>query len=156
MAVQAMTRLSERWLDEVLLAGTALNSVGGTFFLEQFTLPDGLGDVAIMEVGIAGFSLATVNPAAKLGLWSDVRSSDGATIVDILGTAEWFQVSADEVRSYLSPDPLVLLRQGELLSFVGPELDTNAAPTGDLRVLVKATRIRAVEQELKRPIRLVR
>lgn len=155
MAVTASAIIAERWLDEVLITGTIPNVLGGTFFLESFTSPPGVGDLAIMEVGATAFALATINPAAKLGSWLDIRSADGATVVDILGTAEWLTVTSDEMRAYWSPDPLVLWRQNEIITITGPELDTNASPTGDLRLFVKAVRVRPVEGA-PGPIQLVR
>lgn len=156
MATTVMTRLSERWLDEVLLHGRIVNTIGAAF-AEFFRLPEGIGDVAIMEAQIDAFNIASLPASiADWGLIAQVVSSDETTTLDILGNPKLLQTGTLRLGAYISPDPLVLWRAAERVLIQGPELDDDAAPTGDLDVFIKVVRIPQAEQETKRPIRLVR
>lgn len=156
MAIATIPLTAQRWLDEVMFSQDVVNSVGGTFFSEQFRLPVGEGDVAIMEMLVTGFSLATVVVLpADIATAISVLSADALTVVDFVGVYPFYRVSSDEVRAYASPDPLVLWRQGELLTVNGPELDINVTPTGDLNVTVKCVRVRPGEPS-RGAIQLVR
>lgn len=155
MAITNLALLSERWLDEIVMFGSIVNTAG-TDINEQFRAPAGLGDLAIMEAIATGLSLATpvaadTNPAAFV----DILSSDAATVLDIVGVFRWFPVASTSVSAYLSPDPLVLWREGELIRIVSPELDTNATPTGDMNLVVKAVRVRPQAGAVA-PMKLVR
>lgn len=151
-----MIILSERWLDEVMLQGQVLNVDGA--LAEFFTLPAGLGDVAIMEAEAAWSDILTaVALTVSLAARARVITASG-NVVDILGISEVKQVyDATQYGVYWSPDPLVLWRQDEQFAINSPEFDSNAAPTADLTVRIKAVRVRpTVGQEARRPIRLVR
>lgn len=157
MALTAMTLRSERWLDEVTVTGSIVN-VGGADVAELFSLPLGLGDVAIMEAIVVGSDIATVvagstNPSVRI----DILSPDGASAVDIVGVFRWWPIAVAAVAAYVSPDPLVLWKQDERLRISSVEFDTNASPTGDLSITVKCVRVRPIEvSEQPRPLRLVR
>jgi len=161
MTTTAATLTAERWLDEVIIRCGAPADTLGADFAEEFSLPPGLGDVAIMNVICIGSTIDS-EPAANVfpaGVEARIVSSDGTSTVDVVGAAQWFQtaVTATAIRmtAYLDPDALVLWRQSELLSFRAPELDDDATPTGDFVAIVKAVRVRPIEGAIG-PIRLVR
>lgn len=161
MAITAATLLSERWLDEVLIFGSIDNTVGATL-TEQFSLPAGIGDVAIMSVLVRMVNIATppVAAATARGVEVVVIQSGSQSTLDIVGTAEWVAASGDGiaftgVSAYVDPDALCLWRQNELLNIQTPEMDSNASPTGDLRVFAKCVRVRPIET-VGGPIQLVR
>lgn len=162
MATTAMVSSAERWLDEVLLLGS-INDVLGATMTENFSLPAGLGDVAIMSLLVRGTNIATVPGAATAarGCEAVIVSPDQATIVDYVGTSEWMArggtlAAFDSFSVSLDPDALTLWRQAELLVISSPEMDVNAAPTGDLRVYAKVVRVRPIEAPARGPVRLVR
>lgn len=125
---------------------------------DTLALPAGIGDVAIMECLVQGSSIATAVANLELsGAGITVQTAGGGNTVDIVGTeARWSLTSAAAAVLYVSPDPLVLWRQNELLSFTWRELDTNASPTVDYLFLVKCVRVRPIEAPARGPIRLVR
>lgn len=153
MATVQLTMVSERWLDEVVLQGQITDADGERN--DNYILPAGLGDVALMELMVDTGPLATVAPGFDL---MGVR----ATIVgqsfnnDIIGVERWTKIGASILSLYISPDPLVLWRQTEPLQLQHPEMDTNAAPTGEIVVRVKVVRVRPIESPARGPIRLVR
>lgn len=153
MATIVGTLAAERWLDEVLVKFTASNVDGDVDDFLQ--LPAGLGDVAVIEVNVQVFPLATVrtNPELAAVLARIVTASG---VVDIVGVENFQLYDNDGVAAYLSPDPLVLWRQDEYMRISWPELDTNAVPTGDTYVYVKAVRVRPIEAPASTQIQLVR
>lgn len=156
MADQALLHRSERWLDEVLLAGSKLNVDGDQ--ADTWIPPYGLGDLAIMEIGIDINTLATsVADPTAIGVRIGVVDAAGSSIVDIAGDAPFRRMAANRLEAYISPDPLVLVRQGEKIVIEFPEVDINATPTGDLAVYVKCVRVRpTVVAQNPGPIQLVR
>lgn len=153
MATWATTLQAERWLDEVVLAGTATDVVQADFS-ELFSLPAGLGDVAIMEIYVRATGLTT--PTANLelvGCSADVLSADGATTLDIVGIQRWSKLSATIYGTYFSPDPLVLWRQPEKLRLFSVDMEGGTA--GDLAVFAKCVRVRPIEVSAS-PLQLVR
>lgn len=160
MTAVVSTIASERWLDEVLLTGTAAADAGGADVSDTIALPAGLGDVAIMELMIDASPAATIVADAvlqNLGVRAAVISGDGSTTVDIVGVHRFYRQAAARAGCYISPDPLVLWRQGELLALTFPELDTNVSPTMDIAYKVKCVRVRPqIVSEQPQPLRLVR
>lgn len=156
MAVTQLSILSERWLDEVVLFGS-IDNVGGADMNESFILPAGIGDLAFMEGIVQGITQATAIALSTVpAVHMDVLSSDGATIVDIMGVFRWYQEYSTNVAAYISPDPLVLVRQSERIRILSPEIDSNVSPTADLRLVLKFVRVRPLEGTATGPIRLVR
>lgn len=148
---------SERWLDEVVVAGTSAN-IDGDFHVE-LSLPAGIGDLAIMEalLDVDAILTAATNLELQGIRWAIIDAA--GTTVDILGVTRWSQREAtnNAISTYLSPDPLVLWRQNERLSAKFREVDTNAAPTADLGIVVKTVRVRPLQvAERHQPLRLVR
>lgn len=146
----------ERWLDEVLLVCNFTN-IDGDFVL-HISPPAGFGDCAIMEVGLYAGPLATTLASPELyGGIVKILNPSGSTNVDILGVYNWTRgvPVLGYVGAYVSPDPLVLWRQGEILAIEGQEVDTNATPTVDFAVFAKVVRVRSVESA-PGPVRLVR
>jgi len=154
-----MTLNSERWLDEVVLRAQVLD-VAIASIAEEFTAPTSLGDLAIMSVLPAITNIGTVPVAATMprGVTVQVVSSDGATVVDYVGTSEWYASAGlaaafTKAHAIVDPDALCLWRAGEVLVLEAPEMDAGA--TGDLVLLVKAVRVRPMEGTASGPIRLV-
>lgn len=161
MAVTPATLLAERWLDEVIVLCSIDNTVGAQI-AENFTLPAGIGDVAILSVLARAVNIATVPGAATAPRGAEivVVSQDGSTTADVVGVAEWLAVGGslaafDQFSAHVDPEALCLWRQGEQLRISSPEMDVNAAPTGDLRLFVKCVRVKPVEAPAG-PIQLVR
>lgn len=140
----ALTLLSERWLDVVLLNGLAADG-GGADYNAAWTLPAGIGDLAFIEGWIQCRTIATVvaNPELLGCAWT-VRNP-ATSVVDIIGVSRWQKTLTSTLETYVSPDPLVLVRQNETIHLLFPELDTNGAPTGDVDVYFKMVRVRPVE-----------
>lgn len=161
MATTALTLSAERWLDEVILVG-AVADVGAATLQESFTLPSGLGDIAVMSSIVSIVSIATVPVAATIdrGFRLVLVSPDATSIVDVLGIGQWFATSGDgaaftRVDGIVDPDALMLWRQTDVLSLTSPEMDAGA--TGDLRIIIKAVRVRPIEAPMGQgPIQLVR
>lgn len=161
MATTAATLNAERWADIVIIKCTAPADVLGAPMSESFTVPAGLGDVAILSIlGIA--SAVDAIPATNLfpaGLEATVGSVGGGALVDIVGVAAWHRVgdtaTAQAFTCHIDPDALALWRQNELLSFRTVEVDSDATPTGDFTAYVKAVRVREPEI-MAGPIQLVR
>jgi len=160
VATTIATLNAERWLDEVLLSASVADA-GGATLSEDILLPAGLGDVAILSVEIRVTSIDALKAAAALpaGARASIISSDAALTVDVIGSTA-FLLTADGANAlagsaYLDPDALVLWRQSEILRVQTPELDSDATPTGDFSILIKAVRVRPIEGAVS-PIRLVR
>lgn len=149
--------LDERWLDEVLLGATGLADSAGADTVDTIILPEGIGDVALMEFGIYVSPIATMhaNPQ-NLGGVAFITNTGGGTFIDIVGQIEWRASAATRIWGYCSPDPLVLWRQHERLQLEYPELDTNAVPTGDVLYRIKVVRVRPQVDTHGAPLRLVR
>lgn len=163
MAVTACVLNSERWLDEVILRGNAPVDVGGATLSESFTLPANFGDAAILSILVAVSPIATVPVTATFprGVRALVFSADASSIVDIVGVGALYATGGDGaaftgVQGSIDPDAMTLWRQGELLNFAMPEMDANAAPTADLIVLVKCTRVGGKQVRREGPIQLTR
>lgn len=138
MATQPATLIAERWLDVIVLRAQTANV--GADLDDEITLPPGLGDVAILEIIYDFTSIATMVAAPEeLGAYARILSASG-NVVDFVSVGRFSKVSATEVTAWLSPDPLVLWRQNESLKIAVAELDTNASPTGDVTVYIKASR----------------
>lgn len=153
MTLRALTVASERWLDEVVLTTSFVS--GGADTNDTFSLPAGLGDVAIMEIELLVVSIATmVATPENLGVGALIQSAASGAI-DFAGVSNWRKVSASRVMAWISPDPLCLWRQDELLQLQFPELDTNAAPTETSVVYIKCVRVRPLEGAPRAAIRLV-
>lgn len=148
------TLTSERWLDQIILSGTYTNENGDHDL--TFLIPAGLGDIAILEIDVQALSVATMMANPELNAVRAYVVSAAGDAVDIVGTQRWSKVWTDRVATYLSPDPLVLVRQSERLKLSAAEVDTNASPTVDIVVTVKAVRVRPIEAPARGPIRLVR
>lgn len=162
MATTQATVLSERWLDQVIIICTLPADTAGAPMNENIRLPIGLSDVAIMSLH-ARASAVDVGPAAAYtvdaGLRAFVVSSDAATVVDPIGVAPWLltfsQPTNLEYSAFIDPMALVLWRQNELVQVTAPELDSDATPTGDFNVFIKAVRVRPIEGVARGPMRLV-
>jgi len=159
VADQTLAQRADRWNDIVILSKSVANidGQGGDFWL----LPAGIGDVAIMEVMVEFSQIDVVKTAyADAGVAGFVQNAARDTTVDFIGNAK-FTLKSDGANAlglsaYLSPDPLVLMRQDEVLLLQWPEVDTDATPTADVAVIVKAVRVRPLEGTVSGPIRLVR
>jgi len=157
MTAVAGTLRSERWLDEVLIAGQIAN-VDGDIAVE-LSLPPGIGDLAIIEALLDVDSIATLATNIELQAIRWVITNAAGTTVDIIGVTRWGQREATTIAisTYVSPDPLVLWRQGEILNAKFREVDTNLTPTGDLGIVAKCVRVRPVPaSDQPAPLRLVR
>lgn len=160
MAVTAMTIIAERWLDEVILNAQVLDNAGATI-AEDFTLPAGLGDVAIMSVTVGVFNITTAPtvPETPRGVQAFVLTPT-SQLVESIGVAPFVWIAGattvlTRVSAFLDPDALVLMRQNETIRLLAPEMDVDASPTGDLELIVKAVRVRPIEGAVKGPLRLV-
>lgn len=156
MTAFGLTLLSERWLDEVLLVGIGTPDSGAPIS-DTFSIPSGLGDVAIMCVELSVTTIDVLTADAQDG--ARITIVAGTSIVDLVGLAPFLTVSdtANALQRFalIVPDHLVLCRQGEVLSVVAPEQDTDATPTADWFIRVKAVRVRPKEG-VPSPLRLVR
>lgn len=159
MAAVTMTVAAERWLDEVILFGARTNLDGQV--ADQYSLPAGFGDCAIMTVLYTLSSIATVKVATSRpdAVVLQILSSDVVNTVDVVGTME-METDQDGAAAVMlsgqcDPDALVLWRQNEKLSVVHGELDINASPTMDSSLFVKVVRVRPQENPAS-PIQLVR
>lgn len=147
MAVTVLGVLAERWVDTVVLSAAVADAAGASM-VEDFTLPVGIGDVAIMSVHVLVTAVATAPLAGTVarGTQFVIRSPDGSSVVDLVGLAEWFQTAdvagAARFDAWCDPGALVLWRQGESLRLVSSEMDRDVAPTGDLNVRVKVVRVK--------------
>jgi len=160
VATTVLTLRAERWLDEVILFGAVADALGAALS-ENFALPPGLGDVALMNLEIRGHAIDVVSTGVTpvRGVRAFILSSDASAIVDNVGVEPWYltqdAANALELGCYMDPDALVLWRQNELLSLTSPEMDTDATPTGDIQVFAKCVRVRPIESAIG-PVRLVR
>lgn len=104
-------------------------------------MPAGFGDCLVEDVMVLVNGIATV-VADPFNLGVRAVAWDGINIVDHGGTARWVQVSATSVTARVWPEQPFLLRSGDSLIVSYSEVDTNASPTGDLTITVKARRLR--------------
>lgn len=153
MTTRALTLRAERWLDEVVLVGTGTLAAGEIF--DQWTLPAGLGDVAVMELQYSLALVATPITTASVEA-AGASIITGASNTDIIGIELFKKMGAASYSCYFSPDPLVLWRQMENLAIVHSDFDINASPTYTASILIKCVRIRTQEPADSAPIRLVR
>lgn len=154
MTLRALTLQSERWLDEAVFT-TSWTNVGADVN-DTFSLPSGSGEVAIMEIMVLVIDIATAVAPENLGIQALIQSAASGA-VDFAGMARFSKISATRVGAYISPDPLVIWKENELLQLQYPELDSNASPTDDHVVYVKTVRVRPQEDRgVRRPIQLVR
>lgn len=157
MATIAMTVAAERWLDEVVLVGSATNVDG--VIADQYTLPAGLGDVAIMWLEFTAAAIDVAATITSVSVLARIVSPDGATTVDIVGNGELRLINqtanALGMTATVDPDALVLWRQDEKLALFTAELDTDATPTADTQLRVKVVRVRPLEAPAT-PLQLVR
>lgn len=157
MAVIQLALAAERWRQEVLLYGTGPNGAGADWS-DTLHPPTTIGDLAIIEILISVETIATLVAPALLGCQANVVNTlGGNAVVDIIGSVRWQNHQALRASCYFSPDPLVLLRQGEAISIQSPELDSNASPTGDVYYYVKCVRVpmEAPAAPARGPIQLV-
>lgn len=153
MATVALTLLSERWLNELVFTGVRTNV--GADAADGYTLPAGIGDVALMEALLIVDQIATLVATPELlGCEWTIRNA-ASSITDIVGVSRFQKTTNLKLATYVSPDPLVQWKQDELLFLVYPELDTNVAPTDDHRIVVKCTRI-PLPEPAPGPVQLVR
>lgn len=150
---------AERWLDQLVLRATVAD-VAIADIAENFVAPAGLDDLAILSINVGITNVGTVPATATVarGAKAVILSQDGSSIVDLVSVEEFKAtggVAAAFTRfdAHLDPDALTLWRRGELIQVSAPEMDLGA--TGDLVVLVKAVRVRPIE-EAEQPIQLVR
>lgn len=153
MSETTMAIVSERWLDTVVLQAT-VNDIDGDRD-DTWLLPAQMSDVAIMEVVADAETLATIRVNMELAGARLVVINQANKVVDFVGITRWSIIRVADASAYWSPDPLVLWRQGEKLALRFPELDINVTPTGDLRLTVKAVRVKVL-QPLPETIQLVR
>lgn len=155
MATVVTTLKAERWLDEILIEGGVANATGVQ--ANDFSLPVGIGDVAIMSVDYRITGITTLPTITNLGVLMTVVSQPSGQPVDIIGSAPFRQVyegaAAIIVAAYLDPDALVLWRYGEYVQCATPIMDSGN--TGDIAVRFKCVRIRPVESA-PMPLQLVR
>lgn len=153
MAVVVMAIVAERWLDQVVLYGAAAEPAGD--IADQYTLPATLGDVGLIEAefNVSGIATAIASPTLR-GVRMAVTNVAGS-LLDIIGAESWIPVSSGKYAAYFSPDPIVLIRQGERLLVQHLDEDSSGAPTIVGELLLKVVRIKAVEVP-SAPIQLVR
>lgn len=156
MATLTGTVKAERWNDVVLIQAS---DPDGADTDSSNVIPNnfGIGDLAVMEIMVIALGITTMIADAvfaQIGMLVKVLSADGLTNIDIVGVEGFKKNSATAVAAYFSPDPLVLWRMGELLTFEGADLDTGT--TADFLYLVKAVRVRPIESAARGPVRLVR
>lgn len=149
------TLASERWLDEFIVLWSKSNVGADTS--DKLLMPAGVGDAALMELMVIVVDTATILADAVLaqtGLFVFVQTA--VSSVDFAGVAKFYRASATRLAAYLSPDPLVQVKSGEVLNIQYPELDTNASPTDDHSIYGKFVRVSSTERAVRGPIRLVR
>lgn len=158
MATTVLTLTAERWLDEVILTASVAD-VAGAAISESFLLPAGLGDVAIMCAYARIDNIDVLVDLTNLAAAAAIVTADSSTVVERLGPARWFETQdvANDLEAQCAWDPtaLVLWRQSEILNITSSEIDTDATPLGDLRIFVKAVRVRPVASAPAQ-VRLVR
>jgi hypothetical protein len=158
VATVATVQRAERWLDEVILEGAISNADGAQS--NDFGLPAGLGDVAILSAEYKVTAITTLPTLGTLAAGFAIVSQPGGQVVDLLGNAVFRQVyegaAVIQISAFIDPDALTLWRQGEYLQVATPEMDTNATPTGDPVLRVKCVKVRPIEGAVKGPLQLVR
>lgn len=154
MVALAMAVGEDRARGVTVLIGTVAN-VDGNQFLEA-ALPVGFGDVQILDIVVRADRLATLMVNAQQ-CGPAVVVTRGGVVVDSMGEKLWVRY-AEGINSCLSAkldfDRPVLWRQDEVLLVQFEEVDTNAAPTGDVTVIVAVERMRGRVKE-KEEFRLV-
>jgi len=142
MATTVMTVASER-LGRVSLVGATANVVDGDYG-EIYTLPAGFGDLFIERAFVTVSGIATLATTPEL-LGVAVSIVDAATsTLDWIGMARWQAYLTAGVCAYFDlTRQNVLFRQNEQAVVQSREMDTNASPTGDLRLYVTGIRLRA-------------
>lgn len=148
-----MTLISERWLDEVVLSGAISNIDGDQD--NEFVPPSGLPDLALMELLYFVLNVATKATITEFAARTMIVNAAGSA-VDIAGVDKFRSLGAARFGFYCSPDPLVLMRQGERLQIIHDELDTNATAAADVILYAKFVRVRNEERQPTGPIQLVR
>lgn len=151
-----MTLQSERWLDQLVVAGAQTDIDGDRN--DDYLLPGGVGDVAVMRIEVIASAAATILADASLanaGARAVIITAGGSAVVNLVALNEWMRTSATAMVCHIVPDSLALWRQDERLRIGFPELDTNGVPTLDLSVMVQVVRVRPIETPAG-PIQLVR
>lgn len=146
-------RMSDRWLDEVILQATVANV--GIDDEYRVLAPADEQDLAIMNAMVGVIQITTM--VASINDWGVVFTvlSAAPSVVDLGNTARFVKTSAAEAYCSLDPDALVLWRKGEKVALSIPEIDTNASPTGDVYIRFKCVRVRPIEGA-PLPLQLVR
>lgn len=156
MAEDRLSLSAERWLDQVMLTKSK-SAIDGDQ-ADTWLLPVGIGDVALMEMMVEVASIATlVGSVEMVGVQLMVLNAAADTVRDIAGVERWVRTGAATIAAYLSPDPLVLVRQDEKFLIRFGEVDTNVTPTGVLQIFAKVVRVKQVPAvEMIGGIQLVR
>lgn len=150
-----LTQISSRWNDIEMLQASVTDLNGD---LDQdYTLPAGFGDCAIMEIYVRAEGFATLITTPELvGVGARVLTTNSSAVVDIIGVSRWTRTGGALLAAYLSPDPLVLWRQNEVVRLQSWELDSDGAPTIDVHAHFKVVKVKPVESAALGPLQLVR
>lgn len=151
MADTTLAILSERELSMVTLRTPT--SFGQNIDGDQrnnMALPTGFGDLYLHRVSVYVTGIATMVASPEiLGLMFWLSTADGNES-DVMGFSRWQVIRAGELGSWfdLIEEP-ALWRESERLSVDFGEVDTNAAPTADLRVYAYVTRRRNIGAQVR-------
>jgi len=135
------TRVADRAAEQAVL-GWDFDNVDDDQGL-VLELPAGFGDCLILEgcIDVASIATAVALDGAIGCSWVMADTSDSIRR-DFLGCEQWYRSGSTRAVTRVSPDPLVVWKATEFIFVTFPELDSNATPTADLKVLVKVRRIR--------------
>lgn len=138
----ALVAYSDRAAEQVTLRATKadLNGDQGEFF----TLPSGFGDCLIIDASVKITAIATfmANPELAGPFIQLFDSEAAASPRDIAFSKRWIRYNATALGAYLTPDQLQMWKGDEAIRLDFMEVDTNAAPTADLELMIKVRRIR--------------
>lgn len=106
-------------------------------------LPAGFGGIMIADVMCQVTQAATLMTAWETnGVQVRVVSLVSGAVTAFVGTQYWTKVGAAALSLNIKPFRAVLMRDDEALSLFFAEVDTNGAPTADLRTFVRGRRLR--------------
>lgn len=138
----ALTVLSDRMAAQTVLQGVTADANGDQNI--AYSLPTGFGDCLLLECFVQITQVATLMANPQINGPQITIVVESVQNNDFVGTAYWVMVGALAMSCHIKPDQPVVWKSQECLALVFAEVDTNASPTADIRVLARVRRLRQI------------
>jgi hypothetical protein len=141
MATQ-LTVLSHRIAGQAVLTATNANIDGDQSIV--YNLPVDWGNSILLEAYVQITTIATLMTTPEFfGPQITMVDNSETNNVDFVGIAPWIRITADELGAAVLPDQPRYWDRREVIAVRFEEVDTNVAPTADLRVFFLVKRLAA-------------